>query len=78
MAQVTIYLNDDLVARMSALAHAKKLSKSAWIAEAIAEKLADEWPAGVRELAGAWDDDPDGDSGNVEHGTAQDVPRERL
>jgi len=76
MAQVTIYLNDDLAKRLSAVAQAKKLSKSAWIAEAIADKLTDEWPAGVRELAGAW-----GDSNDAEKSLAidaQDAPREPL
>ena len=35
-------------------AKAMKLSKSKWIADAIREKLMDEWPANVRELAGSW------------------------
>ena len=35
-----------------------KLSKSKWIADAIREKLMNEWPTNVRELAGSWEDFP--------------------
>jgi DNA-binding NtrC family response regulator len=54
MIQVTIYLDDEIEKRMTASAKAMKLSKSKWIADAIREKLMDEWPANVRELAGSW------------------------
>ena len=54
MSQVTIYLDDEIEKRMTASAKAMKLSKSKWIADAIREKLMDEWPANVRELAGSW------------------------
>jgi DNA-binding NtrC family response regulator len=54
MIQVTIYLDDEIEKRMTASAKAMKLSKSKWIADAIREKLRDEWPANVRELAGSW------------------------
>lgn len=58
MGQVTIYLDDEIEKRMTANAKAMKLSKSKWIANVIREKLADEWPANVRELAGSWEDLP--------------------
>ena len=58
MSQVTIYLDDEIEERMTASAKVMKLSKSRWIANAIREKLADEWPANVRELAGSWEDFP--------------------
>ena len=58
MIQVTIYLDDEIEKRMTASAKAMKLSKSKWIADAIREKLIDEWPADVRELAGSWKDFP--------------------
>lgn len=59
MGQVTIYLDDELEKRMVANAKAMKLSKSKWVANVISEKLVDEWPPSVRELAGAWADFPD-------------------
>jgi predicted transcriptional regulator len=58
MGQVTIYLDDEIERRMTASAKSKKLSTSKWIADAICEKLMDEWPANVRELAGTWQDFP--------------------
>ncbi|MGD1984381.1 MAG: CopG family transcriptional regulator [Chromatiaceae bacterium] len=58
MGQVTIYLDDEIEKRMTANAKAMKLSKSKWIANVIREKLVDEWPPNVRELAGSWEDFP--------------------
>lgn len=58
MGQVTIYLEDELEAKMVAEAKARRLSKSKWIATVIREKLVDEWPPAVRESAGSWDDFP--------------------
>ena len=58
MVRVTIYLDDEVEKRMTASAKAMKLSQSKWIGNAIREKLADEWPANVRELAGSWLDFP--------------------
>lgn len=42
MAQVTLYLDDKLAARMQAAAQAENLSQSKWLANLIAEKLRDE------------------------------------
>ena len=58
MGQVTIYLEDEIESKMRATAKAMKLSKSKWIAGVIKEKLVDEWPVSVKELAGAWSDFP--------------------
>jgi len=76
MGQVTIYLEDQIEARMAAEAKARKLSKSKWVATIIREKLVEEWPPAVREAAGSWDDFPE----LVEiRGEAQaDLERERL
>ena len=58
MSQVTIYLDDELERKMRKAAEAMNLSKSRWIAAIIEEKLKNEWPASVIELAGAWPDFP--------------------
>ncbi len=58
MGQVTIYIEDELEARMAADARARNLSRSRWIADVIREKLDNEWPAAVREMAGSWEDFP--------------------
>jgi len=76
VGQVTIYLEDDLEARMAAEAKARKLSKSKWIASVIRERLVDEWPSTVREAAGSWDDFPDLEE--IRSESQADVARERL
>lgn len=58
MGQVTIYLEDELEAKMVADAKARQISKSKWIASVIREKLTNEWPHEVRETAGSWGDFP--------------------
>ncbi len=76
MGQVTIYLDDEIEAKMMASAKAMKVSKSKWIAGVIRERLVDEWPAGVRELPGSWEDFP---SLEDIRGAAQtDIAREVL
>ena len=58
MGRVAIHLDDEIEKRMRVSAKAMKLSKSKWIANAIREKLEDEWPTNLRELAGSWADFP--------------------
>lgn len=58
MPQVTIYLDDDTEARMRAAAQAEGIPVSRWIARLVQERTRTEWPAHVRDLAGAWPDLP--------------------
>ena len=58
MGQVTIYLEDEIEDKMIKAAESAHLSKSKWIARLIREKVADEWPQSIVELAGSWDDFP--------------------
>lgn len=76
MGQVTIYLEEEIEKRMTANAKAMKLSKSKWIANVIREKLVDEWPANVRELAGGWEDFPTLEE--IRETEQQDITRETL
>ena len=76
MGQVTIYLDDEIEKRMTANAKAMKLSKSKWIANVIREKLVDEWPANVQELAGSWEDFPTLEE--IREMEQRDVTREAL
>lgn len=76
MGQVTIYLDDEIEKKMTANAKAMKLSKSKWIANAIRERLVDEWPADVRDLAGSWEDFPTLEE--IRDTKQQDVSRESL
>ena len=76
MGQVTIYLDEEVEKRMTANAKAMKLSKSKWIANVIREKLVDEWPTNVRELAGSWEDFPTLEE--IRETGQRDITRETL
>lgn len=58
MGQVTIYLEDEIENKMRSSAKSMNLSQSKWIANLIKEKVVDEWPESVTQLAGAWKDLP--------------------
>ena len=58
MAQVTIYLDDAAERRVRAAARKSKISVSRWIAELVKSRTRTDWPAEVRQLAGAWPDFP--------------------
>ena len=54
MAQVTIYLDDELAKAMKATVRAQNISQSRWISRLIEDALKNEWPSEVAALAGAW------------------------
>jgi hypothetical protein len=58
MAQVTLYLSDDLEKRLKREARRAKKSLSAFISELALRKLKPEqWPAGFEGLYGSWQGD---------------------
>jgi len=76
MAQITIYLDDEVLALVNAAVQSAKVSKSHWIAEAVRARVRKEWPSSVRELAGAWPDFPSAEQ--IRGRRPADVRRERL
>lgn len=76
MGQVTIYLDDEVEAKMTTAAKSTGLSKSKWIARLIMEKVANEWPQSVIEAAGSWDDFPSPDE--LRQDKVKDVKREEF
>ncbi len=76
MGQVTIYLEDEIEKKMVAAAKSAHLSKSKWIARLIQEKVANEWPQSVVELAGSWKDFPSIEDIRASEG--KDANREKL
>lgn len=76
MAHVTLYLDDDLAARLRAAAEKEGVSQSRWVGELIAQRLSDEWPPSVVKLAGAWPDMPLAEE--LRAVTARDAQREAL
>ena len=74
MTQITIYIDQETAERMRAFVEARRISQSKWIAELIRERLHNEWPDSIVELAGAWADFPTAEELRQELG--QDIPRE--
>ncbi len=76
MGQVTIYLEEKIEKQMAKAAKAEKLSKSKWVAKLIQNKVANEWPDSIAELAGTWKDLPLAEEMRAD--LVQDVERESL
>lgn len=53
MAQITLYLDDNLLARMRETAAASRVSQSQFVTNLIREALHEQWPQDVVLLAGA-------------------------
>ena len=58
MAQVTLYLDDDVQALMDEGARASGLSPSGWVAQLIRRQVHPQWPADILALAGNAPDFP--------------------
>lgn len=76
MAQITLYIDKELEAKLKVAAKAANLSQSRWVANLIADKLDNEWPASVTALAGAWADFPQAETLRAQLGN--DASREPL
>lgn len=57
MAQLAVYIDDNLSKKLEKATKSSGKSKSKWIAEAIERSLDDQWPQGFFNLAGSWKDD---------------------
>ncbi len=80
MAQIAIYIDDQLAKRLDEAVKASGRSKSKWVAQAIKRSLTDQWPEGFFELAGSWKDDvgPDEIMARIRKGSEATEPREKL
>ncbi|HLH04303.1 MAG TPA: hypothetical protein VKX25_16180 [Bryobacteraceae bacterium] len=76
MAQITIYLPDEVEVRVRKAAKARRQSVSRWIAQQITNDLQSTWPPGVVEAAGALPDFPD--LRDIRAGYGKDSQRERI
>lgn len=80
MAQMAIYIDDQLAERLEKAAKRSGKSKSKWVAEAIRQSLQDKWPEDFFELAGKWKDDvgPEEIMGRIRKGIEEPDKRESL
>lgn len=76
MAQITIYLPDEIENRARKAAKTKGASVSRWIAEQIVNSLQDSWPKSVVSAAGAFPNFPDVD--DIRKGHGKDAARESI
>lgn len=76
MAQITLYLDEEIAQKMRQAAREEGVSQSRWVADLIKKKICDEWPSSVIELAGAWPDYPDAET--LRASETKDTARESL
>ena len=76
MAQITIYLDDELLQKVKQSAASSHMSQSQWIANLIRERTHDRWPESIKQLAGSWQDLPDIETLRSDYGV--DIERESL
>jgi len=56
MAQVTIYMNNNIEQKVKKLAKSMNISISKYISTILEQKTADSWDSSTKELSGAWSD----------------------
>ena len=76
MAQITIYLDEKTENKMKEVTSSQNISQSKWIACLIKEKLRNDWPVSLKELAGSWKNFPTAEELRKILGT--DVNRKKL
>lgn len=77
MMQITLTIDSNLQTEVEAAAQMAGVSLSEWIMNLIRDKTShDDWPATVRELAGAWPDMPTAE--DIRKGFWDNLPRELL
>lgn len=76
MAQVTIYLADDIEEQARKAAEARGTSLGRWIAENVAETLKSTWSPRVLAAIGSFADFPE--EKDLRKGYGADLPRESL
>lgn len=76
VAQVTIYLPDDIEAKARQVAKQEHTSVSRWIAQQVTRKLRTTWSQAFLDAAGAFPDFPEAEE--LRSGYGPDAPRETL
>ena len=74
MAQVTIYIPNDLESQVKAIASSLNISISKFISTTLEQKVKNEWSASSRKLAGTWSDFPT--LQEIRDNQGKDAPRE--
>lgn len=80
MAQLAIYIEEQLAERLEKAVRASGKSKSRWVTDVIKSALQDQWPEDFFKLAGSWEDDagPDEILKRIRHGMEEFENREVI
>ena len=76
MGQVTIYIDEQTELNLISILQNTKKSKSKWISDLINEKIRNEFPNSVKELAGSWKNFPNAEE--LRKSLSKDIEREQL
>jgi len=76
MAQVTIYIPNDLETRIKTMAKSLDLSISKFITNTLRQKVQNEWSGDVAKLSGSWSDFPFAEE--IRSTQGRDVDREAF
>ncbi len=58
MAQITIYINNDLESKVKEIANSQEISISKYISTLIERNINNNWNPKIKNLAGSWSDFP--------------------
>ncbi len=58
MAQITIYINNDLESKVKEIASAQETSISKYISTVLERNISNNWNPKIKHLAGSWSDFP--------------------
>ena len=78
MAQLTVYLDEDTERTLRDSAKASGESASKWVADAIRQRAAVDWPDDISRIFGSWTDADIPDIEQLRRGLGEDIPREKL
>ena len=76
MANLTVYLPDEVERQIREAAEESHVSVSKWVADRVGKTLETAWPADFLALAGAFPDFPEAEK--LRQGYGEDVPRQSL
>ena len=76
MAQVTIYINNNLETKIKETAKSLNISISKFISGVLEKQIQHEWDPSTKELAGSWSDFPDIET--IRSVDAKDASREAF
>ena len=76
MAQVTIYMDNDLEKKVKEVASSLNLSISKFISNLLEKNIQNEWNEDIKRLSGAWGDFPTLEE--IRESQASDIKREKF